>query len=165
MDHYELGDHVCICSSLSILLQLFILFLSETKPEADWCSCNFGCIFLWFQSLLFISSDTHVSHIFDICRGKTSLLVRKNSNLSLGFYSWLIAWFRLFYIQFLNVWGFWLHVYLCTTSVLVTSQQEEGGGFPKTGITDCCERPCVCWKLNPSAWEEQPVHFTMDLFL
>lgn len=31
----------------------------------------------------------------------------------------------------------------------------RGVGFPEIGITDGCEWPCECWKLNPGPLEEQ----------
>jgi hypothetical protein len=48
-------------------------------------------------------------------------------------------------------WVFCLHVCLC-----------EGVRSPGTGVTDSCKLPCGCWKLNPSALEEQPMLLTAE---
>lgn len=46
---------------------------------------------------------------------------------------------------------------------------ETGGTGPAgTGVTDCCEGPCGCWKLNLDLLEiygEQPVPLTSELSL
>lgn len=42
-----------------------------------------------------------------------------------------------------------LSVSLCTTFVQSLWRSEEGGGPLGTGITGCCELPCVYWEQNP----------------
>lgn len=39
---------------------------------------------------------------------------------------------------------FCLYVRLCEDAI-----------SPETGVTDSCELPCECWKLNPSPLEKQ----------
>jgi hypothetical protein len=49
---------------------------------------------------------------------------------------------------------------LCTTCALSPWGPEEDMRPPGTGVTDGCELPCGCWKLNPGPLEEQPVLLT-----
>lgn len=52
----------------------------------------------------------------------------------------------------------YLHVYLCTTYVCLLPTE----GIVSLGIrvVDGCELLCMCWELNPSHLEEQPVLLT-----
>lgn len=42
-----------------------------------------------------------------------------------------------------------------------TNRTEESVRSLVTGVTQC-ESPCVCWELNPSPMEEQPVFITTE---
>jgi hypothetical protein len=40
---------------------------------------------------------------------------------------------------------------------LVHSKAKKGIKSSKTGVTDSCELPCECWKINPGTLKEQPM--------
>lgn len=91
MDHYEPGDHVCF-----FLLSLFhfnSLSCSYQKPNQRLINAAviLAVCFSGFNPFC-SSAVTPMSITSLISAGeKNSLIVRKNSNLALGFYSWLIA--------------------------------------------------------------------------
>ena len=56
-----------------------------------------------------------------------------------------------------------LHACLCTMYAPGAHRvQKEGVRSPGTGITDGCEPPHGCWKLNLGPLEEQPVFLTSE---
>lgn len=46
---------------------------------------------------------------------------------------------------------------MCTVYMQCLKKQEEGMGFPETGVMRSCELPCVHCELNPGPKQEQQV--------
>lgn len=62
----------------------------------------------------------------------------------------LIWFFMCMYALSVCVYGY----YICVWSL---QRSEEGIGAPGTGVTNDCELPCECWKLNLGPSQEQQV--------
>lgn len=55
-----------------------------------------------------------------------------------------------------------LCLYVCVSHVWSTHRSQEHTGFPRTSITEDCQVPCGCWKLNLGPQEEEPWLLTTE---
>lgn len=54
-------------------------------------------------------------------------------------------------------------MYVCVPCVQCPWRAGEGS-FPGTGITDGCEPPCRCWRLNQVLWKNHQCSEQLDYF-